>query len=534
MTSIVHLKNKKTGAVYVYESEGYWDKEKQQARNRRICIGKIDPETGGIIPSKRMLEIEEGGGYPASRGRKPSLECKRLFCGATHLFDRIGERIGVTEDLRHCFPETWRQILSVAYYLILEDRNPMSRFPKWAATHVHPYGKDLPSQRSSELFGSISEDAKQRFFQLQAMRRMENEYLAYDTTSISSFSKSLKQVRWGLNKEHDHLPQINLAMICGESSRLPVYFRKLPGNIADVTTVFKILADIDFLKTGKVKLVMDRGFYSRGNIDEMYRKHYKFVMSVRKSLKFVAERIDEVRRDMASRKHYVSRLGLYSRTFRIGWDYTETKARSGEPVNGTRRMYLHLYYNDQRATDDKIAFNRYLDTLEAELASGERDPEHEKGYARYYGVTETPVRGVSFIPKEEAIAETEKDYGYFALISNGVKDPVEALEIYRAKDLIEKAFGNIKERLNLRRTSVSSEENLEGKIFVQFVALIFLSYIQKAMSEHDLFKQHTLQELLDELDIVERFDQTGKRHHIGEITKKQMHLYECMGVKSPA
>ena len=132
MTSIVHLKNKKTGAVYVYESEGYWDKEKRQARNRRICIGKIDPETGGIIPSKRMLEMEEGGGYPASRGRKPSLECKRLFCGATHLFDRIGERIGVTEDLRHCFPETWRQILSVAYYLILEDRNPMSRFPKWA------------------------------------------------------------------------------------------------------------------------------------------------------------------------------------------------------------------------------------------------------------------------------------------------------------------------------------------------------------------------------------------------------------------
>lgn len=81
------------------------------------------------------------------------------------------------------------------------------------------------------------------------MRRMENEYLAYDTTSISSFSKSLKQVRWGLNKEHDSSaadqPGDDMR---GESSRLPVYFRKLPGNIADVTTVFKILADIDFLK----------------------------------------------------------------------------------------------------------------------------------------------------------------------------------------------------------------------------------------------------------------------------------------------
>lgn len=36
-----------------------------------------------------------------------------------------------------------------------------------------------------------------------------------------------------------------------------------------------------------------------------------------------------------------------------------------------------------------------------------------------------------------------------------------ALEIYRNKDLIEKNFGNLKERPNFRRTLVSSEESLE-------------------------------------------------------------------------
>jgi transposase len=40
----------------------------------------------------------------------------------------------------------------------------------------------------------------------------------------------------------------------------------------------------------------------------------------------------------------------------------------------------------------------------------------------------------------------------------------------------------------MRRTSVSSDENLDGKLFVQFVALIFLSYIQKAMNDYNLFK----------------------------------------------
>jgi len=38
-----------------------------------------------------------------------------------------------------------------------------------------------------------------------------------------------------------------------------------------------------------------------------------------------------------------------------------------------------------------------------------------------------------------------------------------------------KAFGNLKEQLNMRRNYVSSEESLEGKVFVQFIALIYLS-----------------------------------------------------------
>jgi len=49
--SIVKVFNKKAGVTYVYESESYWDKEKQQPRNRRTLIGKIDPATGEIVPT---------------------------------------------------------------------------------------------------------------------------------------------------------------------------------------------------------------------------------------------------------------------------------------------------------------------------------------------------------------------------------------------------------------------------------------------------------------------------------------------------
>ena len=60
--SLVRLYNKKTKTTYVYESESYWDPDKQQPRNRRRLIGRIDPATGEIVPTGRP------GRRPASSG----------------------------------------------------------------------------------------------------------------------------------------------------------------------------------------------------------------------------------------------------------------------------------------------------------------------------------------------------------------------------------------------------------------------------------------------------------------------------------
>ena len=114
-----------------------------------------------------------------------------------------------------------------------------------------------------------------------------------------------------------------------------------------------------------------------------------------------------------------------------------------------------------------------------------------------------------------------------------VKEPIRALEIYRNKDLIEKNFGNLKERLNFRRTLVSSEQSLEGKIFVEFVALIYLAYIKKQMQGKDLFKKYTMTELLDEFDVIECFEQPGHELRVSEMTQKQLALYNDMGVTPP-
>ena len=99
------------------------------------------------------------------------------------------------------------------------------------------------------------------------------------------------------------------------------------------------------------------------------------------------------------------------------------------------------------------------------------------------------------------------------------------------RDIVEKAFWNIKERLNLKRTLTSSESALEGKLFVEFVALIYLSYIKNKMEEAGLFSRYTMHELLDELDVIECFKEPGKAPIQGEVLKKQEQLYRDLGVK---
>ena len=48
---IIKQYDKRTGITYVYESKAYWDKEKHMSRAKRTLIGKMDPETGEIVPT---------------------------------------------------------------------------------------------------------------------------------------------------------------------------------------------------------------------------------------------------------------------------------------------------------------------------------------------------------------------------------------------------------------------------------------------------------------------------------------------------
>ena len=79
--------DKRTGITYVYESESYWDKEKQQPRSKRRLIGKLDEQTGEVVPTD-------------GRGKKRT-EKKQASPGSTALCEDLKREIKEKDLLIH-------------------------------------------------------------------------------------------------------------------------------------------------------------------------------------------------------------------------------------------------------------------------------------------------------------------------------------------------------------------------------------------------------------------------------------------------
>jgi transposase len=328
---------------------------------------------------------------------------------------------------------------------------------------------------------------------------------------------------------------LNLAVVFGQESNLPFYYKKLAASITDSKTLRHLPEDLDIPGYSRVKLVMDPGFYRKDNINSLFQNHVKFLVSAKMSLIFIQKNLDAVYDTFRSFEQYSEDHERYYQTVRTTWDYTQNRPYKGDTLQESRRLYIHYYYNIDQAAEDEKNFDRRLIALKQELESGNRVPEHEKLYQQYFIIKTTPrrVTNVTVSVRDENVSKAKRYYGFFALITNEKMDAITALELYRNKDVVEKAFGNLKERLNMRRALVSSEQSLDGKLFVQFVALIYLSYLKKQMQVKGLLKNYTLPGLLDTLDVIECFEQPGKTLLVGEILEKQEQLYDDLGVVPP-
>jgi hypothetical protein len=112
--SIIKQKDKRTGTTYVYESKSYWDKEKQQPRSNRTLIGKLDEETGEIVPT-------------AGRGKK-SAEKNKPVSGNTALYDDQKQQLKEKDILINQLTVRNKELEKELASMIMEIRNILGKY----------------------------------------------------------------------------------------------------------------------------------------------------------------------------------------------------------------------------------------------------------------------------------------------------------------------------------------------------------------------------------------------------------------------
>jgi hypothetical protein len=156
----VTFKNGANGVVYVYYTIRAYRNSTGKPTSDEVAIGKKDLDTGMLIPNARYFEF-----FPqeqADADTPPQLN-RIASCGNIIALLAIAEKTGLKKVLEKCFPDKWAQMLAVAFYMLCEG-NVMMYLADWFDDTEVPFTNAIDGQRCSELFASITNDERMRFF----------------------------------------------------------------------------------------------------------------------------------------------------------------------------------------------------------------------------------------------------------------------------------------------------------------------------------------------------------------------------------
>ena len=321
----------------------------------------------------------------------------------------------------------------------------------------------------------------------------ESPVLAFDSTTISTYSENQSEARQGFNKDGDGLNTIKLLTLYSVKAREPIAFAKQPGNIPDVISIENTLTQLKCLNLEKPLIVTDNGYYSQKNMMEFALRNVKFLTLVDPNIIWVRETVDALRTTLAGmsstcpfdpsicgatlpRMHQFTRARQISRNGKV----------AGENETISRRLYVHVYYSPDNKAKKELAFRKDLLELKMQIEGEITEiTESAQKKADKYLTCSRKGRGgrlkVGF--NDKAISEAKKYFGYFALVSNQAMNTFTALENYRLREKIEELFAVQKGRLDGARSRTWYPDNLRGRQFAQFISLGYHCFLTKKIKD---------------------------------------------------
>ncbi len=475
------------GDIYVYERiTAYNEKTKKTYTVSQKLKGKIKSGMQEMVPTRPKKR----------KGEKGIVNAVRQHTGLTDILEWVGKASGIDGDVRFSFSEgDAAKILSIARYWIGSGGNTLPRLESWQVMHPLPYPEAITEDIYGNLFKDVgrNEDSVQRYFSSRATRLGKSPVLAFDSTTISTYSENQSEARRGFNKDGDGLNTIKLLTLYSVKAREPLAFAKQPGNVPDVISIENTLTQLKCLNLEKPLIVTDNGYYSQKNMMEFALRNVKFLALVDSNLIWARETIDALRETLAGmsstcpfdpsvcgatslRMHEFSRIRQRSRNGKI----------AGEKETFSRRLYAHVFYSPDNEAKKELAFRKDLLELKAQIEEGTTEfTKYAQRKIEKYLICSKKGRGgqlkVGF--NDKAIAEAKKYFGYFVLVSNQTMDTFTALENYRLREKIEELFAVQKGGLDGARPRTWYPDNLRGRQFTQFISLGYHCFLTKKIKE---------------------------------------------------
>lgn len=510
--------------------------EKKYNIPQRTTIGKQSKSDSTMMqPNHNFVKFFPEVTLPHERNNNARSSCLRI--GAFLVIQKIMDEYKLPEILS----EYWDNrgvglFLDFVAYSIICENNAGQYYPDYAYNHplLTESMKIYSDSTLSRFLASISEDDKVGFLNSWNATRNHREriYIAYDSTNKNCQAGDIEMAEFGHAKDDKGLPIFNYSIAYDTDNKEPLFFENYPGSIVDVSQLQFMLEKAQGYGYKKVGFILDRGYFSKKNIQFMDSCQYDFVIMVKGMASFVEKIILENKGSFEKKRTCViPEYQAYGKTIQ-GKLYEDDE----------KERYFHIYHKVAKESAESVNLENKIQKMNEFLKKQEGKPIMiGEAYRWYFDIfAHEKADGTStFLYAREKTEVIEKELalcGYFVIVTSRKMTAAEALSLYKSRDASEKLFRGDKSYLGNKSLRVSGNESASAKIFIEFVALIIRCKIYTRLKEMmaEMSKKPnymTVPAALRELEKIEMTRQLDNVYRLDHaVTATQKTILKAFGV----
>ena len=527
-------RRKKGDSIYIeYEYNRIYDRARQFTIAKRSTIGKQSKSDFVMMqPNQNFLKYFPDAELPEEKDRTSRSSCLRI--GAYIVIRKIINDYGIPAMLSEHFEEKELGLfLDLASYSIISENNAGQYYPDYAYNHpLFTQGMRIYSDsKVSDFLRAITDNQNVGFLNAwnESKNHREKIYFSYDSTNKSSQAGNIEMVEYGKSKVDNGLPIFNYAIAYDTKNREPLFYETYPGSINDVSQLQFMIDKAKGYGYKKIGFILDRGYFSKGNIEHMDNCGYSFVIMVKGMASFVNQlTLDNKGKFENKRVHNISEHRVYGITVKKKMYLTDEKDR-----------YFHIYHSSYKESAEKEVIESRIEQMTKFLKKYSNTvKEFGSGFEKYFELYYDEEKKTFMFPLEKAsVIESEMALcGYFVIVTSEKMTAKEAINLYKSRDGSEKLFRGDKSYLGNKSLRVYSDESASAKIFIEFIALIVRCKIYTALKDEmkNIDKKPNYMTVpaaikeLEKIEMVRQLDNVYRLDHA--VTATQKNILKAFGM----